>query len=169
MPTDAELATLEVSIANDLAVVLPAGAVAFTEPVQQRIDQLETQMANGLAVGTLAEVSQELRHFFLPGMYVREITLRRGSIAVSKIHATEHPFVVSKGVVRVFTEGLGWETIQAPHFGVTKPMTRRVLLVLEDLVWTTFHVSNAKTPEDVLDEIIVPRIYKEALCRLQQS
>lgn len=169
MPTDAELATLEVSIANGLAVVPPAGSVAFTEAVQERIDQLEKQLANGLEVGTLERVPQELRHFFLPGMYVREITLRRGTIAVSKIHATEHPFVVSQGIVRVFTEGLGWETIKAPHLGVTKPMTRRVLLVSEDCVWTTFHATDSKTPEDVLEEIIEPRIYKEASCRVQQS
>lgn len=166
MPTDADLATLEVSIANDLAVVPPAGSVAFTEAVQERIDQLAKQLANGLEVGTLVRVPQELRHFFLPGMYVREITLRRGSITVSKIHATEHPFVVSKGAVRVFTEGIGWETIRAPYLGVTKPMTRRVLLVFEDLVWTTFHATNAKTVEDVEAEIIVDR--KELPCHSQQ-
>lgn len=163
MPTDADLATLEVSIANDLAVVPPAGSVAFTEAIQERIDQLELQLAGGIATGWLAEAPQVLRHYFLPGIYVREIALRRGALVVSKIHATEHPFVVSKGVVRVFIEGLGWETIKAPYLGVTKPMTRRVLLVIEDCVWTTFHATNAKTPEDVEGEIIIKRYPKEEL------
>lgn len=155
-PTDADLAAVEVAIAAELAVPT-AGEVAFTEAVQQRIDDLESCLRVGIDCGALVDVRQQLRHIFTPGLYARELSLPRGTIVVTKIHNTEHPFVVSKGVVRVFIEGVGWETITAPHLGVTKPLTRRVVLIVEDCVWTTFHPTDKKTPEEVEAEIILPR------------
>jgi hypothetical protein len=80
-----------------------------------------------------------LRHSWTPGLYIREIFMPAGSLITSKIHKTEHPFVVSMGRCLVWIDGTGWVLIEAPHSGVTKPGTRRVLLVLDDTVWTTFH------------------------------
>ena len=167
MPTDAELLELEDSIATQLAVRPGAGQVGFTEAMQERIDNLADALAVGMDCGALANVEQGLRHIFTPGLYARELTLPRGSIVVTAIHTTEHPFVASKGVVRVFIEGVGWETITAPHIGVTKPMTRRVALVVEDCVWTTFHVTDKTDPDEILADIAVPtwQILKEELCQ----
>ena len=168
-PTDDDLADLEVAIAAELAVPT-AGEVAFTEAVQQRIDDLESCLRVGIDCGALVDVRQQLRHVFTPGLYARELSLPRGTIVVTKIHNTEHPFVVSKGVVRVFIEGVGWETITAPHLGVTKPLTRRVVLIVEDCVWTTFHPTNKTTPEEVESDVIIPRHKEAALsCHSQQS
>lgn len=158
MPTDAELAELEVSIARDLAV--DAGAereVGFTEAMQRRIDALEVALLNGLDAADFTPVECPLKHVFTPGLYSRTISMPRGSIITSRIHKTEHQFVVTKGVVRVFIEGKGWETITAPYIGVTKPMTRRVLLIAEDCTWTTFHATDKQTPEEVEAEILLPR------------
>ena len=159
-PIDDDLAAIEVSIAAELAVP-SSGDVAFTEAVQQRIDDLASCLQVGIDCGALVDVRQQLRHVFTPGLYARELSLPRGTIVVTKIHNTEHPFVVSKGVVRVFIEGVGWETITAPHLGVTKPLTRRVALIVEDCVWTTFHPTNKTTPEEVESDVIIPR-HKEA-------
>ena len=155
-PTDDDLAAAEVAIAAELTVPT-CGDVAFTEAVQQRIDDLEAGLRVGIDCGALVDIPQQLRHIFTPGLYARELSLPRGSVVVTKIHNTEHPFVVSKGVVRVFIEGVGWETITAPHLGVTKPLTRRVALIVEDCVWTTFHPTDKTTPEEVEAEIILPR------------
>lgn len=169
-PTDAELADIEIAIAAELEA--PAeGLVAFTEEVQRRIDDLESSLRVGIDCGALVDIPQQLRHIFTPGLYVRELTLPRGSIVVTKIHNTEHPFVVSKGVVRVFVEGIGWQTITAPYLGITKPLTRRVALVVEDCVWTTFHPTDKTTPEEVEAEIISPRnqLLEESCHSLQSS
>ena len=96
-------------------------------------------------------------HTFTPGLYSRQITMPAGSLITSKIHKTEHPFVISQGSVSVWLEGLGWNLLTAPHFGVTLPGTRRVLVVHEDTVWTTFHPTNLKTVEEIENEIIEPR------------
>ncbi len=88
-----------------------------------------------------------LVHRFTPGMYIRQITMPANTVVTTRIHKTEHPYVVSAGKCLVLVEGQGWIPIQAPHSGVTKPGTRRLLLVLEDTVWTTFHTN----PDELRD------------------
>ena len=150
-------AYLESVITEALSVGEQAGTPEFTEAVQQRIDVFEDLLRGGIDAGVTELREAPVRSTFTPGLYAREITMTAGSVIVSKIHKTEHPYVVSKGKCRVFIEGVGWQTIQAPHFGVTKPMTRRVVVILEDTVWTTFHPTDKTTVEEVEKEIIFPR------------
>ena len=62
-----------------------------------------------------------------------------GSLWTSKIHKTEHPYVVSYGKAAVSIDADEWYEITAPYTGITKPGTRRVLYIIEDCIWTTFH------------------------------
>ena len=39
----------------------------------------------------------------------------------------------------VCIDGGEWVELTAPYTGITKPGTRRVLYILEDCVWTTYH------------------------------
>lgn len=94
------------------------------------------------------------KHRFTPGMYIRELFMPAGSLIMSKIHKTEHPYVVSKGKVSVWIEGAGVEVITAPHTGITMPGTRRCLFVHEDTLWTTFHVTNETDLEKIEDQLI---------------
>lgn len=96
-------------------------------------------------------------HRFLPGMYIREIHMPEGAVLTSKIHKTEHPFVLTKGAVSVWSSNEGSVVYKAPHFGVTKPGTRRVLLVHEDAIWITFHACTDETVEAVEENIIEKR------------
>lgn len=112
----------------------------------------------------LPQVECPLLHVFTPkgpdtpaGLYTRQITMPAGSLIVSKIHKTEHPYIISKGRVLVWIDETGWQQLQAPHMGITKPGTRRVLIVLEETVWTTFHVGNETTVEEIEARIIEPR------------
>jgi hypothetical protein len=89
-----------------------------------------------------------VKHRFTPGLYIRQIFMPKNSVLTSKIHKTEHPFTVSKGLCHVYIEERGeWETFSAPHTGITKPGTRRLLIIEEDTVWTTYH------PTDLTDLI----------------
>lgn len=109
--------------------------------------------------GVMREKGGNLKDFpatdrFTPGLYIREIFMPAGSVVVSKIHLTEHPFVVSKGRCFVYLDGGGWEEIRAPHTGITKPGSRRLLVMFEDTIWTTFHVTNLTNVSEIEDEII---------------
>lgn len=100
------------------------------------------------------QVEFPLIHRFTPGLYIREIFMPAGAVLTSKIHKTEHPFVISKGRVSVYSEGQGVEMLVAPHTGVTKPGTRRVLCIHEDTVWITFHPTQ-ETDLEVIEQLLI--------------
>ena len=100
-----------------------------------RIDELEATIIQ--EVDSL--IDAPLVHKFTDGMYIREIFMPAGSLWTSKIHKTEHPYVVSYGKVAVSIDADEWYEITAPYTGITTPGTRRVLFILEECIWTTFH------------------------------
>jgi hypothetical protein len=100
----------------------------------ERIDLLEAEI-----LLNHEPVVCPIRHLFTRGMYIREMSAPAGALITSKIHKTEHPFTISKGSIRIRQESGEWVTLTAPFTGVTKPGTRRVAIVLEDCIWTTYH------------------------------
>ena len=99
-----------------------------------RLDELEVAMLENCE-----PVHCLTTHRFTDGMYIREIFMPAGSLITSKIHKTEHPYIVSYGKVAVSIDGDDWNEITAPYTGITNPGTRRVLYIIEDCIWTTFH------------------------------
>lgn len=104
-----------------------------------KIDHLEM----GLLSSPLQAVDLPLTHRFTRGLYAREIFMPAGTLLTSKVHKTEHPYVILTGRVSVFiiddNGGERVEHLAAPHVGVTQPGTRRVLYIHEDCRWVTFH------------------------------
>ena len=124
-----------------------------------RIDAVEARMVEmGARIAGVGESPFPVTHHFTPGLYSREIFMPAGAVVVSKIHRTEHPFVVSKGRCLVYRNQNEWDRIEAPYFGVTKPGTRRVLLILEDTIWTTFHPTELTDVAEIEAAIIEPHI-----------
>ena len=109
-------------------------AVAYME----EMDRFEA------AVISLPEVKIDLRHFFSPGVYYREMTVHipegaKGAFVTSKIHKTEHEFTLSVGALTVVTENDEEKFIEAPYLGTTKMWTRRAAFFHVSSVWTTVH------------------------------
>lgn len=123
----------------------------LTKDTQGKIDQAVTELAR------LPQVECPLVHRFTPGLYSREIFMPAGSLIISKLHKTEHPYVISKGRVSVWTEESGVVQLQAPFCGITKPGTRRILFIHDDCVWTTFHPTKETDLEKIEGELIEPR------------
>ena len=94
-----------------------------------------------------------LKHSFGDGCYIREIFMPKGMLLTSKIHKVEHPYFVMKGKCSVLTED-GVVEIQAPFQGMTKPGTKRLILVHEDCTWITVHVTKHQEIEKIEKEII---------------
>ena len=113
------------------------------------IDKLESVM---LEQGEVVDCP--LVHRFTDGMYIRQIFMPKGTVITSKIHKTQHPFTVSLGAVAVSIDGGEWDRIVAPYTGITNPGTRRVLYIMEDCIWTTYHpLSDMKSEYNDLDNI----------------
>lgn len=122
-----------------------------------RLDELEVAMLENCE-----PVHCLTTHMFTDGMYIREIFMPAGSLITSKVHKTEHPYIVSYGKVAVSIDGDDWDEITAPYTGITKPGTRRVLYILEDCIWTTFHrVDDMKSEYNDLNDDEKENIVKE--------
>lgn len=106
---------------------------------------------------SLPHVEMPLGHVFTPGLYTRTIFMPAGTLVTSKIHKFEHPYMVTSGVVLVWIDGVGWKKIVAPHMGITKPGTRRVLFIVEDCTWTTFHATDLTDPDEVVRAVTEDR------------
>ena len=101
-----------------------------------------------------------VQHHFTEGLYTRQIFMPAGQLIVSKIHNTQHPFVVSKGAATVWTVGReDYQLIEAPYMGITEPGTRRILFIHQDMIWTTFHPDpdNCRDVEQIEERIIIKR------------
>lgn len=117
------------------------------------IDGIEEAIARELSLVELPVVNR-----FTPKLYIREIFMPAGTVLTSRTHKFEHPFVISKGKVSVWTPKEGTVTYEAPHTGITLPGTRRVLFIHEDTVWTTFHVNEEEIqdPDDLVHQLTEP-------------
>lgn len=107
----------------------------------KRVDEIEDELMK------LEQVRPPVHHVFTPGLYCREVFLPQGCLFTTRIHLTEHPFVISKGAVAIWQPETGWVKLSAPHTGITKPGTRRVLYAIEDTIFSTFHVTNETDPD----------------------
>jgi hypothetical protein len=94
-----------------------------------------------------------LIHGFTPGIYTRTIFMPAGSLIVSKIHKTCHPYFILGGSAMVRVNEGEWKLLEAPWQGITEAGTRRVLYIVSDCTWTTVHTTSVM-PKDGSDEEI---------------
>lgn len=100
-------------------------------------------------------VDREARERMTPNLYTREFRALKGDLLTSLKHKTEHQFIISKGSCAVFTDGKGWEFMEAPFHGHTMPGTRRLLYIFEDIIWTTFHPVPDNTSIDDVRSLLI--------------
>jgi hypothetical protein len=102
-----------------------------------------------------------IKHYFMDGVYIREMTMRKGIAVVGAIHKHLHMCFLLTGRITVVNEE---ETIDhiAPCFIVSTPGIKRVLYAHEDSVWFNTH-KNPSNTEDVkqLEKEIVAISYEE--------
>lgn len=100
------------------------------------------------------------RHWFVPGIYGREITLPAGMVLTTEIHASENIGVLSKGSFTFYSEK-GIEYIEAPAALITKVGTKRAMYTHTEVVYTTFHFN----PDDErdIDTLVARYTFKNEL------
>jgi quercetin dioxygenase-like cupin family protein len=96
-----------------------------------------------------------LEHTFAEGMYVRQITMPKGMIFVTKIHKFSHPAFILKGEVSILEES-GPRRVMAPAAFITPAGTKRIVYTHEETVWTTVHLNpnNHRDIDKIEGEII---------------
>ena len=139
----------------DVSVMDALSGVLAGQDFRTRVLEMESVMREE------PQVECHLEHVFAPGLYARQIQMPAGALVVGKIHKHSHVNTISKGRCLVATE-FGYEELVAPHTFVSKPGTKRAVLVLEDTVWTTYHPTEETDLERVEDHVIA-KTYEEYL------
>lgn len=132
-------------------ILAPLDGLPLVE-VRRRVLALEE------ALREFPQIELPVKHHFAPGTYAREAFLPAGSIIVGKIHRHAHLNIVSRGIVTALTEQ-GLRRIDATDGPVTfasRAGMKRALYVHEDSVWTTIHLTDKQTLEELEAELIAP-------------
>lgn len=118
--------------------------------VNNKIDKIEAILEN------FEPIKSEVKHGFANGYYIRTVTMPKAPegkkhIVTSMVHDTTHGYHVSRGVVEVISDNDGKQLIVAPYWGITTPNTRRVLHIIEETEWTTFHITDILPENDTYE------------------
>lgn len=124
--------------------VQPMNELAMTP--RQKVQALEDEIAK------YPQVDCPVKHYFVPGMYAREITIPAGVVLTGAVHRTEHLSTISAGRIAVET-GEGVMEISAPYTFVSKPGAKRAGFALETTVWTTYHATGTTDLDALCEEL----------------
>jgi len=117
----------------------------------ESIDALEKVILDELPIAI-----EKLEHVHTLGLYGRKWSANAGTIWVTRQHKVEHQFVILKGAVVVWVDGK--ELFYEEGFnGITKPGTRRILYVIDDVEWMTFHPNPDNLNEDEFVELVTEK------------
>ena len=96
-----------------------------------------------------------IKHFFMDGVYIREMTMFKGTVVIGAIHKTLHMCFLLEGHLTVADENDVKDYI-APCKIIATPGIKRVLYAHEDSVWYNTHKnpSNTKDVERLEDELV---------------
>jgi hypothetical protein len=123
---------------------------------ESRIVNASTIAAIDAELSRMPPVESPVECRFTPGLMSRQVFMPAGSAYRSKIHKTEHQYIVSQGACFVSENGGPRFLLNAPYHGITKAGTWRSLFIITDCIWTTFHPTNKTTIEEVEADIIQP-------------
>ena len=142
------------------------------ESFKSKVNKLEDTLRSltdidGIIAGTsdnpILTDSKEIpiEHFFMDGVYVRQMTMYKGTVVVGAIHKHLHMCFLLKGHLSVASRE-GVKEYIAPCFIIAEPGEQRILYALEDSLWFNTH-KNPSNTSDVkqLEKEIVATSYEE--------
>lgn len=147
---------------TEISEIVEQKESVIPKEVNDFIDKVEERMITELVGSGEFEIKhREPVHLFTPGLYSREFTMLPGDRVTSKIHLSEHQYILSQGSAIVFQDGKE-VILTAPCRGVTKAGTRRILQIPDNslpCVWTTFHRTDIM-PKDESKEAVLEAVAK---------
>jgi hypothetical protein len=90
-------------------------------------------------------------HRFGPGIYIREMHAAAGTLIVGHIQKEDHSNLLLKGKALMINEDESSYELEAPAFVVGKAGSRKIALVIEDMVWQNIYATD-ETDIDKLEE-----------------
>jgi hypothetical protein len=102
-----------------------------------------------------------LQHTFTDGIYVRQMSMKKDSAAIGKIHKNKHIWFLMSGSMCVASETSS-ENYEAPCYVEAPAGSKRVLYALEDCVWVNVYPNPTNTENlEELEDMIIAKDYEE--------
>ncbi len=147
--------TVQTPIDIESLVANPFAGYPAPAPRADPLFELAKLGANELEKLLLQEEQADcpLVHRFAPGIYIREVTLPAGTLAIGHRHLTEHANILLKGRVLILnSDGTGSE-VAAPFMYVSPP-GRKVVYALEQVVWQNIYATTETDVEKLEAEFL---------------
>ena len=100
------------------------------------------------------QIELPVLHDFQPGLYLRRILMKAGTLVIGKTHKTEHLNIVMSGSASVLIDG-EVKFIKAPYVFKSGIGIKKVLYIHEEMIWATTHV----TKETDLEKLEAETVY----------
>ena len=145
-------------IAEQIGLLLEQKANVHPDVIRKKICEFEeflNQQEDAIHGSVYGNPEAPIVHEFGEGLYIRQITMPKGMLLTSKIHKYRHPYFVQSGECSVINPEKVIR-IKAPYWGMTEPLTKRILYIHEETVWITVHAVKTKDLEKIEDKIILP-------------
>lgn len=124
----------------------PNAEVELALTQRERVERLEQAMLG------LPQATCPVRHYFAPGVFIREMNIPKGVVVTGAVHKTENLAILMSGVLDVVTPD-GAERFTAPHVFRVKPGAKNCVFAVETAVWANVMPNpDNETSIDVLVE-----------------
>ena len=102
-----------------------------------------------------------LKHTFTDGIYIRQMSMKKDSAVIGKIHKNPHVWFLLSGCLSVASETSS-EDYNAPCYVEAPAGSKRVIYAHEDSVWVNVYPNPTNTENlDELEKMIIVKDYKE--------
>ena len=102
-----------------------------------------------------------LKHTFTDGVYIRQMSMKKDSFVVGKIHKHNHVWFLLTGKISVADENNAVEHI-APCYVEAPSGSKRMIYAQEDSIWVNVHANPTNTRDlKELEELIIAKDYEE--------
>ena len=100
-----------------------------------------------------------LKHTFTDGIYIRQMSMQKGSAVIGKIHKNPHVWFLLSGSLSIATETSS-EDYEAPCYVEAPAGSKRVIFAHEDSVWVNVYPNPTNTRDlKKLEETIIVENY----------
>lgn len=102
-----------------------------------------------------------LKHTFTDGVYIRQMSMKKDSAVIGKIHKNPHVWFLLSGNLSVASETSS-EDYDAPCYVEAPAGSKRVIYAREDSVWVNIYPNPTNTRDlEELENTIIVKDYKE--------
>ena len=102
-----------------------------------------------------------LKHTFTDGIYIRQMSMKKDSFVIGKIHKHNHVWFLLTGHIVVVDENNSVEHV-APCYVEAPAGSKRVIYANEDSIWVNIHANPTNTQDlQELEDLIIAKDYEE--------